>query len=178
MILESGWRFARLCDRVPEAHTTLSTGIHTDPHRTRSTCKDSDLFRTVKLALCLFRGVTSRAKRQGNAPSSTSSSEQAVRISRKRDRPDSHVVVLPRKGVGFSPMEWERLVCANIRYRESRRWLSPAIGAKAEILAKERHDVILDAISHSAGVSAGIDFKTVRDSIFVENVMQLRRIGA
>src|ERR1035441_10771690 len=49
---------------------------------------------------------------------------------------------------------------------------------KTEILAEKRHHVILKAVSHGAGVRARIDFKAVRDSILVENIMQLAGIDA
>src|ERR1035441_2585947 len=49
---------------------------------------------------------------------------------------------------------------------------------KTEILAEERHNVILKAVSHGAGVRARIDFEAVRDSVLVENIMQLAGIAA
>ena len=50
---------------------------------------------------------------------------------------------------------------------ENSRLLTAAFG-KAEILAEERHYMILEAIGHGAGMSAGIDLKTVRQSVLVE----------
>ena len=49
---------------------------------------------------------------------------------------------------------------------------------KAKILAEERHHVILEAIRHGAGVRAVIHLKAVRDSVFIENVVQLAGIDA
>ena len=48
----------------------------------------------------------------------------------------------------------------------------------AKILAEKRQDMILEAIGHGAGVRAGVHFVTVRDSVQIENVMQLAGIGA
>ena len=53
-----------------------------------------------------------------------------------------------------------------------------AAGLRAEVLAEELHHMILKAVSHGAGVCAGIDFKAVRDSILVENVVQFAGIHA
>ena len=49
---------------------------------------------------------------------------------------------------------------------------------EAEILAEERHHVILKTIRHGAGVRARIDLEAVGDSVFIEDVMQLAGIGA
>jgi hypothetical protein len=49
---------------------------------------------------------------------------------------------------------------------------------KAEVLAEERHHMVLEAISHRAGVSALVLFEAVRDAVPVENVVQLGGIDA
>ena len=52
------------------------------------------------------------------------------------------------------------------------RVLTAALG-EAEILAEERHHMILKSIGDGAGVRAGVDLKAVRDSVVVENIVQL-----
>lgn len=53
-----------------------------------------------------------------------------------------------------------------------------AAGLRAEVLAEELHHMILKAVSHGAGVRAGIDLKAVRDSILVQNVVQFAGVDA
>jgi hypothetical protein len=49
---------------------------------------------------------------------------------------------------------------------------------KAEILAEKRQHVILEAISDSAGVCAGVDFEAVYDAVVIENGMEFAGIDA
>ena len=56
-------------------------------------------------------------------------------------------------------------------------WLVTAV-AGTQILAEERHHVILEADRHGAGVGAGIDLEAVGDAVVVEDVVQLAGIDA
>jgi hypothetical protein len=52
----------------------------------------------------------------------------------------------------------------------------PAASLKTQIRAEKFHHMILKAIRHCTGVSAMVDLKAVRNSIVVQQVMQLPRI--
>ena len=56
-------------------------------------------------------------------------------------------------------------------------WLLAARG-KAQILAEERHHVILESVGDRAGVRPRINLKAVRDSVVVHDVMQLGGVKA
>jgi hypothetical protein len=45
------------------------------------------------------------------------------------------------------------------------------VDSKQKILAEKRHHVILESIANRAGVCSFVDFKTVRNSILIEDVM-------
>ena len=49
---------------------------------------------------------------------------------------------------------------------------------KTQILAEERHYMVLKTIGDLARVRAGIDFKAVRNPVLVENIVQLFRVDA
>ena len=51
-----------------------------------------------------------------------------------------------------------------------------AAGIKTEILAEERHHVVLESVGYRTGVSSVIDLKAMRDSISVQNLVELCRI--
>jgi len=51
-----------------------------------------------------------------------------------------------------------------------------AAGIKTEILAEERHHVVLESVGYRTGVSSVIDLKAMRDSIPVQNLVELCRI--
>ena len=53
-----------------------------------------------------------------------------------------------------------------------------AVGLKAEILAEEWHHVILKTVSHCARVRTGINLEAVRDSILVQNIVELAGIDS
>jgi hypothetical protein len=53
-----------------------------------------------------------------------------------------------------------------------------AIRLEAKILVEERHYVILKSIRDGAGVRAGIDLKTICNSVLIEDVVQLDGIEA
>ena len=53
-----------------------------------------------------------------------------------------------------------------------------AVRLETEILAEERHHVILKSIGNSAGVRARINFKAVNNSVAVEYIVQLPGIDA
>jgi hypothetical protein len=52
---------------------------------------------------------------------------------------------------------------------------SLATCVEAEILAEERHYMVLEAACYSAGMGAWIDLEAVRDSVLVEDIMKLGR---
>jgi hypothetical protein len=52
----------------------------------------------------------------------------------------------------------------------------PAARLKTQIRAEKFHHMILEAIRHGTRVSAMVDLKVVRNSIVVQQIMQLSRI--
>ena len=53
--------------------------------------------------------------------------------------------------------------------------LTAALG-KAEILAEERHHMVLEAIGYGADMRTRIDLETVCDSVVIQDFVQLRGI--
>src|ERR1019366_9446222 len=54
---------------------------------------------------------------------------------------------------------------------------SPASATETQILAEERHDMVLEPVGYGAGVSALIDLERISNTITIENVMQLAGTG-
>jgi hypothetical protein len=48
---------------------------------------------------------------------------------------------------------------------------------KAEVLAEERYDVVLETIGYGAGVGAFVNLESVRDSVRVQDVVKLGSVG-
>jgi len=54
-------------------------------------------------------------------------------------------------------------------------WIQPLLFAmclKTQILAEERHHVVLKTIGDFAGMRTGVQFETVRDAVFIEDIVQ------
>ena len=51
-----------------------------------------------------------------------------------------------------------------------------AVRLKTEILAEERQHIVLEANRDRAGVRAGIDLESIRDSVAIQDVVELGRI--
>src|ERR1022692_3552394 len=54
---------------------------------------------------------------------------------------------------------------------------SPAVLIDAQILAEERHYMVLKAVGHGAGVCAMVDLKGIGEPVGLENLMELDRAG-
>src|SRR5664280_286643 len=58
------------------------------------------------------------------------------------------------------------------------RYALAAAFLRAQVLAEERHDVVLEAVGHGAGVGAVIDLEAVGDAVARENVVKLAGVDA
>jgi hypothetical protein len=58
------------------------------------------------------------------------------------------------------------------------RRLSLAVQGRAQVLAEEGHDVVLEAIGDCAGVGSVIDLEAIDDAVAVEDIVQLGGIEA
>ena len=63
----------------------------------------------------------------------------------------------------------------DLRFQTLGRVLTAAL-CKAEILAEERHHMVLEAIGYGADMRTRIDLETVCDSVVIKDFVQLRGI--
>ena len=151
-------------------------GMHNAPIRSRCVCRCGCLFLLSSVAvvcscchplqLFVLAVILSAAKNPRILLAGTREyiNRETARSGGKQGVPFSVVVELGQELVLPSP-------CApSVRL--------PTVGLKAEIFAKERHHMILEAVRHGAGMRPRINFKAVRNSIVIQNLMQFVGIDA
>lgn len=112
------------------------------------------------------------ARLQGSYAMGLSSEGPAASAKRDCSRP-------PRRNQNDWKLLWhESGALSAVRMRVGPTHSLLAACFKAKILVKEWHHMVLKAVCHCARVGAVINLKAIRDSILIENIVELARINA